>query len=504
MSVFLACRIYRKLCPNQDIPKPRFASLRTLYHPHDPNSVLDSRALVLYFLAPQTATGEDVLELHVHGGNAVVKSLLRAIPLAVVEENGRLDPHIIRHAQPGEFTRRAFYNDRLDLTQVEALGDTLSAETEQQRRIAVRGTSASTVQQYESWRQQLLTARGELEALIDFSEDQHFDDSPAKLIASVTEQVQLLQFQVQASIENAVRGELLRNGIQIALLGAPNVGKSSLLNRIVGRQAAIVSHQAGTTRDVIDVAIDIGGFYCRFGDLAGLRNQPSTTEIPFDSVEREGIRRAKERALKADVVIVVVPVERPHGDNASDVPRLSIDPEVAATLHLCDLKRQNVLYVINKIDLIGSDKHVSSMQDILQREISDDNLPPSLRPVLAVSCVSGTNRTQAFNGLQALLDSLINVFQQMTAATQLDAAAWGYSLGASERQQLLLKHCLTDLQDFLANVEEDRASQEPQTENVDVVLAAESLRSAADALAKITGKGEIASIEEVLGVVFEK
>ena len=269
--------IYGGLCPDQPFPHPRTATLRKLYDPvRDSNGVpriLDNGALVLYFPAPKTVTGEPILELHVHGGPAIVKSVLEAVSKCVDTRPRRRNAEysLIRPAEAGEFTKRAFYNGRLDLTQAEALGEALAAETEQQRRLAVMGAESGLAKRYEEWRRMLLYARGELEALIDFSEDQHFDESPAEFMASVSKQVQALEKLLSVHIHNASRGELLRNGISIALLGAPNAGKSSLLNRIVGREAAIVSAEAGTTRDIVDVSIDLNGWLCRFGDMAGLR-----------------------------------------------------------------------------------------------------------------------------------------------------------------------------------------------------------------------------------------
>ncbi|KAL8834764.1 MAG: hypothetical protein Q9170_003613 [Blastenia crenularia] len=483
--------------------KPRHAAIRTLYQPHKAGEILDSKALVLFFPAPHTVTGEDLLELHVHGGIAVVRGILAAIPSAATSERSDPDSRVIRYAEPGEFTRRAFYNDRLDLTQVEALGDTLSAETEQQRRLAVKGASNVLSQRYEAWRQQLLYARGELEALIDFAEDQHFDESPNALIASVTNQVLYLQAQVQAAIKNSSRGELLRRGISIALLGAPNAGKSSLLNCIVGREAAIVSEEAGTTRDVIEIGVDIGGFYSRFEDLAGLRRKSAVANIEVGSIEQEGMRRAKERALVADVVVVLVPIERVRSDDGGSRSHLEINSEVAATLEQCDLKRQSVVYVVNKVDLIGSTEDLPTLQALLQQKISDDNLPPSPLPIMAVSCASAQRQYRDPDCLQHFLKGLTGLFQTLTATSGPDPAAWESSLGATERQRLLLEQCSNDLQIYLDQARQESISPKSDDESVDIVLAAESLRSAADCLAKITGKGEAANVEEVLGVVFE-
>jgi tRNA U34 5-carboxymethylaminomethyl modifying GTPase MnmE/TrmE len=230
------------------------------------------------------------LELHVHGGHATVKAVLAAIGKCQSK-------HTIRYAEAGEFTRRAFQNDRLDLGQVEALSDALSADTEQQRRAALRGNSGKLGRIYEEWRQLLLAARGELEALIDFSEDQHFDDSPAELMENVTRQIGPILSAIRRHQAGSRCGELLKRGIRISFLGPPNAGKSSLLNIIVDREASIVSEEAGTTRDIVEVSVDIGGYLCVFADTAGLRASASV-----GGVEQEGIKRAKAKAKESDLV----------------------------------------------------------------------------------------------------------------------------------------------------------------------------------------------------------
>ncbi|KAK8160395.1 GTP-binding protein TrmE N-terminus-domain-containing protein [Phyllosticta citrichinensis] len=553
-----ACaHVYRSLCPGTTFPKPRHASLRTLYDPTcppSPSSILDS-ALVIYFPAPNTVTGEDLLELHVHGGPAIVRAVLAAIPQCPTENGVK---HHIRYAEAGEFTRRAFLNDRMDLTQIEALGDTLTATTEQQRRLSVRGTRSGLARRYEEWTRQLLYARGELEALIDFSEDQHFDESPAQLASSVAAQVKVLKTQIDIHAANAVRGELLRNGIGIVLLGEPNAGKSSLLNRVVGREAAIVSQEAGTTRDVVETGVDMGGFFVRVGDTAGLRKgdtpessaKAAAKSPAVGAIEQEGIRRAKALALDSDVVVCVFSIESdPHGS-----PRLSLSPEVVATAQQCVDRGIQVVAVVNKADKLAAtpdveaakQTHISTIQSALAlpadriRFISckEASTPPSSPPSTQIQHPEPDPEPDPGH-IQALLQSLIAVFESMTEplipslpssspapsspshpspntpTPAVDASVWQESLGASERQRVLLSACSAHLGDFLRDVEAGGggvdagvgSSNGSGGGDLDIVVAAETLREAAGCLGRITGRGEVVGagdVEEVLGVVFEK
>ncbi|KAK7526492.1 mitochondrial GTPase [Phyllosticta citriasiana] len=536
-----ACaHIYRSLCPNTTFPKPRHASLRTLYDPTcppSPSSVLDS-ALVLYFAAPNTVTGEDLLELHVHGGPAIVRAVLAAIPQCSIQNGAK---HDIRYAEAGDFTRRAFLNDRMDLTQIEALGDTLTATTEQQRRLSVRGTRSGLAQRYEEWTRQLLYARGELEALIDFSEDQHFDESPAQLASSVAAQVKSLKVQIETHAANAVRGELLRNGISIVLLGEPNAGKSSLLNRVVGREAAIVSQEAGTTRDVVETGVDIGGFFVRVGDTAGLRKsgtpasdaKAAATPSAVGAIEQEGIRRAKALALDSDVVVCVFSIESdPQG-----TPHLSLSPEVVTTARLCLERGIQVVAVINKADKLSAtpdvdaakQAHISTLQSALALPSERMRFISCKEASTSFSSSSSSSSSQAHQShdadpghIQSFLQSLIAVFESMTepllpsscsssdpssntvpdTGPAVDTSIWQESLGASERQRVLLSACAAHLGDFLRSVDGGDGDGD-----LDIVVAAETLREAAACLGRITGRGEVVGagdVEEVLGVVFEK
>ena len=507
--------IYKALTGSLQAPKPRYATLKSLHDPDDATKIIESAALLLYFPAPNTATGEDVLELHVHGGNAIVKAVLKAIPKVAYQGKSPA----IRYAEPGEFTRRAYWNGRLDLTQVEALGETLAAETEQQRQLAVKGASALLAQKYEEWRRLLLHARGELEALIDFSEDQHFDEGAGSMVESITAQVGQLRSYLTINIENANRGELVRKGFNIALLGAPNVGKSSLLNQIVQREAAIVSSQAGTTRDVVDVGVDIHGFYCRFGDLAGLRDaEQGDGPVPkdhLDPVEEEGMRRAIQRALEADLVLVILDIQ-PN----STKPALSpLDSKVIEAIRAVTTAKQEILYVVNKTDLLPDDQRnqFDSQSEVI-KILKPARLESTLHqdPVL-VSCQAQVPRAHNMEGeigisglLRILEDILRSKSEAITSTTgDLPQSFWEQSLGASERQRLLLQQCLACLDRFIDCVcgsQRHNHTDEAvlDTDNIDAVLGAEHLREAAMCLAKITGKGEMGGdVEEVLGVVFE-
>lgn len=486
---------------------PRHATLRKLYTPGiapSPATMLDAGALVLHFPAPNTVTGEDVLELHVHGGPAVVRAVLTAIPQCVdTSASSPSSPSSpfsqIRYAEPGEFTRRAFANNRMTLPQIESLGETLSAVTEQQRKLSVRGTTSSLAKRYEYWRELLLVARGELEALIDFSEDQHFDESPAILCASVAHQIRGLYSQMKAHVANAMRGELLRNGISVALLGAPNAGKSSLLNCMVGRDAAIVSQEAGTTRDVVEVGIDLGGWLVRMGDMAGLRRAGLVGAEQVGAVEQEGIRRAKQRALESNVVIIV--------QDAT----LDMDPEVVETAKQCLDSGIHVLVAINKSDRVNEADGTHKLWLTTIRS----TLGISSNLVTFISCKDAT--IPSSGNLPSFLETLQATFRTMTSAlvpdshsdSDPDPSIWHESLGASERQRLLLTECLHHLDAFLEIVSSSEpTAEQPDTtyvqDEVDIVVAAESLRSAAEALARITGRGDSGDVEEVLGVVFEK
>jgi len=295
------------------VPSPRVATRARLRSPATGEDLDD--ALALWFPAPASFTGEDVVEFHVHGGRAVIAGLVEA--LAAFRDT--------RPAEAGEFTRRAFDNGKLDLTRAEAIADLVDAETAAQRRQALRQMEGGFGRRCDNWRDRLLHALAHAEADIDFSDE----DIPDGLSKTAADSARLVGTEIACLLADGRRGERLRDGFSVVLLGAPNAGKSSLLNALAGREAAIVSARAGTTRDVIEVRLDLGGRPVILADTAGLRE---TT----DEIEEEGVRRARARAAHADARLLVFDAAMPAD---------------AATLGMAN---DMSLAVLNKIDLVSA------------------------------------------------------------------------------------------------------------------------------------------------------
>jgi tRNA modification GTPase len=269
------------------VPKPRLAS-RALLRGHDQQPIDDS--IVLWFEGPASATGEDVAEFHVHGGRAVLSALFAALSAF---EN-------VRAAEPGEFTRRAFENGKLDLTEAEALDDLVRADTDRQRRQALRHLKGLLGERARDWRARIIEASALIEAGIDFSDE---GDVPQELIVPALTRIRGLLNEIQEVLAAQGRAERLREGLVVAIAGPPNVGKSTLMNLLARREVAIVSPHAGTTRDVIEVQLDLDGYPVTVIDTAGIRETD-------DPVEQEGVRRARKRAVEADLVLWMV--DSPH------------------------------------------------------------------------------------------------------------------------------------------------------------------------------------------------
>lgn len=292
------------------LPEPRSASLRRLLDPK--TKAMIDQALVLVFPAPHSFTGEDIVEFHIHGSRAVVQELSRVLAALGM-----------RPAEAGEFTKRAFINGQMDLVEADGLADLIHAETEMQRRQALGQMQGGLTEIYEGWRANLLNALALIEAEIDFSDE----DIPENLFSQVRPELERIRAEIQAHLNDGYKGERIRNGVQIAVIGEPNVGKSSLINALAKRDVAIVSDIAGTTRDIIEVHLDIGGFPVTLADTAGLRETG-------DVIEQEGVKRAWLRAQDADLRILMLDARD------QNIP--------AGVARACD-KRTMILW--NKIDL---------------------------------------------------------------------------------------------------------------------------------------------------------
>src|ERR1700726_113984 len=279
------------------MPAPRMAT-RVLLRDSSRQPIDD--AVVLWFPQPSSATGEDVAEFHVHGGRAVLASLFAS--LSAIEN--------VRAAEPGEFTRRAFENGKLDLTEAEGLDDLIRADTDRQRRQALRQLQGLLGDRARNWRAQIIEACALIEAGIDFADE---GDVPSELIAPALAKIKTLLGEIEEVLAAQGRSERLRDGLVVAISGPPNVGKSTLMNQLARREVAIVSPHAGTTRDVIEVQLDLDGYPVTVIDTAGIRETN-------DPVEQEGVRRARARAADADLVLWLVntPSEKIPGEN--DVP----------------------------------------------------------------------------------------------------------------------------------------------------------------------------------------
>ncbi|XP_051495411.1 LOW QUALITY PROTEIN: tRNA modification GTPase GTPBP3, mitochondrial [Apus apus] len=417
------------------LPPPRVLALRRIRDPVTAETL--DRGLVVWFPGPQSFTGEDCAELHVHGGPAVVSGVLRAL--------GRLPG--LRPAEPGEFTRRAFRRGKLDLTAAEGLGDLVRAQTEAQRRQALRQMEGELGRLYQRWSETLTRALAHLEAYIDFSEDDNVEE---EVLSQVDASVRALEREVGAHLQDGRRGELLRGGVHAVIAGPPNVGKSSLLNLLCQRPAAIVSPVAGTTRDVVEVSLNVGGYPLVLSDTAGLRDAS-------DPVEQEGVNRARDRLQQADLVLAVL--------DATAVPT-ELTGLGSALGSLLPPTTPPCILVLNKADLLQRGERGEALRDACTQ---GDPLPPTT----LLSCKTG-------EGLNHLLELLAQQLAQLCG----DPLAGSPSLTQS-RHSLHLRACAA----ALARYPRER----------DLGLAAERLRLARRHLGCITGQ---VGAEDVLDIIF--
>jgi len=414
------------------VPEPRRAALARVRNPAS-GEVIDE-GLALWFPGPHSETGEDTAELQVHGGRAVIAAVLMAL--------GRLEG--FRLAEPGEFTRRAFEHGRMDLTAVEGLADLVAADTEAQRRQALRQLRGNIAEQAEAWRLRLIEARALLEASIDFSDEA---DVPKNLARQAIALLRPVAEEIGQRMHS--HGERLRNGLQVAIVGAPNVGKSTMLNRFAKRDAAIVSPYAGTTRDVIEVNLDLGGYPVTLRDTAGIR--PT-----HDPVEQEGVRRARQSLAMADLALFVLDAQ-------------TVDAgALAAVADEVQEAKTRAWLVVNKIDLVQADR---------RRQI--ETLFPNPRVGFLVSATTGEG-----------IDRLIEVIGEFASSCFSAETV----LVTRERHRKMLQLASSALTGALAL--EETHGGEGQEE-----LIAEQVRMATRALERLTGRVDV---EDVLDLIFRE
>jgi tRNA modification GTPase len=435
------------------VPQPRQAALARLRDPESGQNL--DEALALWFPGPRSETGEDMAELQLHGGRAVIASVLAAL--------ARLPG--FRPAEAGEFTRRAFENGRMDLTAVEGLADLIGAETEAQRSQAYRQMKGLLGNQAETWRGRLIEALALVEAGIDFSDEA---DVLAEVIRPALDIARRLHDEISAALAQSRHGERLRDGFVVAIAGPPNAGKSTLLNRIAKREAAIVSPFAGTTRDVIEVHLDLGGYPVTLLDTAGVRETD-------DPVEQEGVRRAQKRAAEADLVLWVTEAGQPVAEFSgqwptADRPETQPGGSMGQPAGSPDDPARWVIQ--NKIDLLASgsgvDRNIGPAPAGVRNERPSDNE----YKFISISAHTGA-------GLEQLLQEL-----QGHVARYFGRES---SLISRERHRAHLR----EAQAALA-----RALKAP-TDQEEII--AEELRLAARDLGRLTGKVDV---EDILDVIF--
>ncbi|QKX02547.1 tRNA uridine-5-carboxymethylaminomethyl(34) synthesis GTPase MnmE [Wolbachia endosymbiont of Dirofilaria (Dirofilaria) immitis] len=306
--------------------KPRFATLVDLY---DNSGQLIDNGIVIYFPAPSSFTGEDIIELQVHGSKAVIKIILEELSKIFVM------------AKPGEFSLRAFLNCKLNLTQIEGIADLINAETRMQARQAIRQLSGELEKLSNSWRQRLIIIQSKIEAYIDFPEDIAIERNE---LEKINNEVQALVQSIQAHLNDNRQGERLRDGLHIVITGKPNVGKSTLFNFLAKRDIAIVSEHAGTTRDVLEAHIDIGGYPIILSDTAGIHES-------LDPIESEGISRARKKSYEADLRIELFAY-------SPTVIQTRIQKRILISTTLMESNQDNTIYVLSKADDITSDHDI--------------------------------------------------------------------------------------------------------------------------------------------------
>jgi len=408
------------------IPQARMAT-RALLRGADQAPIDD--AVVLWFPAPRSATGEDVAEFHVHGGRAVLAALVSALSAF---EN-------VRAAEPGEFTRRAFENGKLDLTEAEALDDLIHADTDRQRRQALRQLKGLLGDRARDWRERIIEASALIEAGIDFSDE---GDVPSELVVPALAKIEALSGEIEEVLAAQGRSERLREGLVVAIAGPPNVGKSTLINQLARREVAIVSPHAGTTRDIIEAQFDLDGYPVTVIDTAGIRETD-------DPVEQEGVRRARARAAEADLVLWLVDGSSRRNPQQGTAP---------------------VWTVRNKIDL----------DEVSQRPSAAGSVDPGGGQLEGKSAADFAISASRGDGLPQLMAALVSFAQNYFGSGEV-------GLIGRERQRKLLQETAKLLRRSISEAEKGEE------------FVAEDLRAAAGTLGRLLGRVDV---EHILDAIF--
>lgn len=404
----------RLLNPEVGSIQPRTASMLKLYSPES-KELLDE-AIVIYFKSPNSFTGEDVVELHLHGSLAVINDVIQVLTSV----------SFLRPAGPGEFSKRAFMNGKLDLTRAEGLADLINAETSMQRKIALRQLGGELENIYDQWRNEIITISAKVSALIDFPDD----DLPQGIFDDLNCEIDTLINKIENHLANAGTGESIMKGIEIALIGAPNVGKSSLLNALAKREVAIVSEIAGTTRDVIEVRLNLNGYLVTLYDTAGLRETD-------DVIETQGIKRTQKQIESSDIIMAIVA----YGNNNSH-----------EVLKSSRLTKKDVIVVANKMDL--------------QAAANDSAIPANYREVVSVSA--------------KLNDGIDRLIEAMTAKISHKYAISAQPMITNARYRYYLQETLSYL-----NIAKRSNALE---------IIANDVNNASNSIGAITGKIEVDEI----------
>ena len=431
------------------VMKPRYLYYTRLFD-QDSKRILD-QCMLAYFAGPKSFTGEDMVEIHCHGSLAVTQSIFRSLSKL---ENFKL-------SEPGEFTKRAFYRAKMDLTEMEALADLIDAETDMQQSLALSQLQGSLKNTYESWRTSCLLSLANLEAYIDFAEDDQID--PNVILSTRTSLIQLKGC-IEEHLNDGRKGQILRAGIRTVIIGPPNVGKSTLMNYLSKKRTSIVSPMAGTTRDIIESTLDICGFPVILADTAGIRR------IATDQIENEGIQLSFSKLDEANVRIIVL-----DSSNFYSSDSIMIFDKISR-LHGLNI------FILNKVDLVSA-----YSPEVLRRNFT--HFLAQKYPDIQIESVVITSLLN--NSAENILECLRDVFTEKFNVADCRRDTFR-PLVTRERHRQHLLACVNALSQCVLYLDPDQ--------NGEIIISTEYCRQAMTFLGKITGAVDV---EDVLDVLFK-